>query len=238
MYKENTNRISVKTILDKRFRKKNGLFPIKVQVLHRRVQKYYSTGKDLSEADWEKLTNTRNTNLIKIRSSIKASFDLVYRVVEELSLKGKFSFDNLSIRLGLTSGNSLNTCLQIKMESLKKEGRIGTMLFYKVVLISLEKYTGKEVPFENVTVDWLRKYEAFLLKNNMRYATIGMRMRGIRTMMNLAKKDGLINDSQYPFGKGKYEIRTGESIKKALTLEQISKFVKYTNYHTRNARNN
>ena len=48
-----------------------------------------------------------------------------------------------------------------------------------------------------------------------------MHMRAIRAIMNEAKKAGVIRESQYPFGKDRYEIQTGESRKKALTLEQI-----------------
>lgn len=51
--------------------------------------------------------------------------------------------------------------------------------------------------------------------------------RNIRAIMNDAKKNGVIKESQYPFGKGKYEIKTGESRKKALTLEQIGKISRF-----------
>lgn len=44
MYKYSKDGVSVLTVLDKRKQKMNGLFPIKVQVIHNRRQKYYSTG--------------------------------------------------------------------------------------------------------------------------------------------------------------------------------------------------
>jgi len=232
MYQNNFNRISVKTILDRRYKKKNGLYSVKVQVIYMRVQKYYNTGKELSETDWERLPHVRIANLVKLRNAIKSSFDLIYRVVEELGAKGQFSFDNLDIMLKASSGNTLNTCLKNKIEFLRKDERIGTMLFYKAVLTSLEKYAGKDIFFESINMIWLKKYETHLLNKKMKYATIGMYMRGIRAAMNQAKKDGIINESQYPFGRNKYEIRTGTSIKKALTLQQIAKFVKYTDGNT------
>lgn len=44
----------------------------------------------------------------------------------------------------------------------------------------------------------------------------------------MARKDGIIKESQYPFGKGKYEVPNGSSRKLALTLEQIKKLITYS----------
>ena len=43
MFKYSKDGVSVLTILDTRRAKINGLFPVKVQVVFRRKQKYYST---------------------------------------------------------------------------------------------------------------------------------------------------------------------------------------------------
>ena len=52
MFKFTKDRISVMTVLDKRRPKASGLYPVKVQVVYRRVQKYYLTGKELTEEEW------------------------------------------------------------------------------------------------------------------------------------------------------------------------------------------
>ena len=49
MFKYSKDGISVLTILDTRRAKKSGQFPVKVQVVYRRKQKYYSTGKEVSK---------------------------------------------------------------------------------------------------------------------------------------------------------------------------------------------
>ena len=51
MFKYSKDGISVLTILDTRRAKKSGQFPVKVQVVYRRKQKYYSTGKEVSKED-------------------------------------------------------------------------------------------------------------------------------------------------------------------------------------------
>ena len=43
MFKYSKDGISVLSVLDARRAKKSGLFPVKIQVIHNRKQKYYST---------------------------------------------------------------------------------------------------------------------------------------------------------------------------------------------------
>lgn len=232
MYKESKDNVSVTLVLDKRGKNKEGLFPVRVQVIAKRVSKYYNTGKHISPEEWAKLPDKRTVDAVKMRNSLKSSFDLVIKSVEELTSKGEFSFDTLNIRLGRISAGTLNSALQTKINELYNEERIGSMMYYQSVAVSVEQFAGKSIPFEAITVDWLKRYESEMRKNDIRYATIGMRMRGIRAMMNRAKKDGLIKESQYPFGKDKYEIKTGESIKKALTIEQIAQVANYSDGNT------
>lgn len=227
LFKEKINQITVTAVLDKRYPRKNGLYPVRIQIVYKRVQKYYNTGKELSISDWERLPSTRNSDLVKIRNSIKKTFDSIYRSVDELTYKDQFSFIQLEIIRGLNTGQTLNAAIKQRMESLKKENRIGTMRYYRDCLASIEKFTTKEVAYEDITEEWLKKFENFMLKRGLSYSSIGMRMRGIRTELNAAKKKGYIKDFRYPFGKGKYEIPTAEGVKKALTLENIARIVKY-----------
>ena len=53
MYKYAKDGISVLTILDTRRKKQSGLYPVKIQVIYNRVQKYYTTGKELTPEDWK-----------------------------------------------------------------------------------------------------------------------------------------------------------------------------------------
>lgn len=227
MYKDTKDGITVLTILDTRRTKLSGLYPVKVQVVFKRVQKYYSTGKELSPEEWEKLSTTKITKLAQIRTSVKNSYDLILYNVEELASRGEFTFDALNLRLGKATGDTLNSALKAKIETLQKEERIGTMLYYDSVLKGLQIFAGGSVAFADVTVDWLKRYEKFMLRDK-NHTTVGIHMRGIRAMMNEARKAGLIKESAYPFGKDRYVIQTGEAVKKALTLKQIGQVVSYT----------
>ena len=59
MYRFNKDGISVLAVVDRRRKKNNGLYPVKIEVVYRRVQKYFPTGKDVSLEEWENLWSSR-----------------------------------------------------------------------------------------------------------------------------------------------------------------------------------
>lgn len=87
MFKYSKDGVSVLTILDTRRAKINGLFPVKVQVVFRRKQKYYSTGKELSKEDWDRLLKAKSQLLMEVRTDIESSFSIIKQQVSELIQK-------------------------------------------------------------------------------------------------------------------------------------------------------
>ena len=228
MFSYSKDGITIATMLDERKANKKGTFPVKIRVTYKRVRKYYPTGKDLMSDEWKALPTSKSRALKETRESIENSFSLVRLNVEALAEKGGFSFDTLNIRLGRAAGDTLNSALRARIQILKKEDQISTMQISDYVLKTLEAFTNKNLDFESITVDWLKKYEKYLLNNDKSYTTISMQMRVIRTLMNQAKRDGVIKETQYPFGKDKYEIKEGSNIKKALRLDQIKEIFHFT----------
>lgn len=110
--------------------------------------------------------------------------------------------------------------IRAKIEELRSEDRIGTMQFFKCTLVMVEEVGGKDIPFSAITVEWLQKCEKLWSKTKS-VSTIGMHMRNIRTLMNEAKRAGVSKESQYPFGKGLFEIKTGIGRKKGLTKKLL-----------------
>ena len=131
MFKYSRDGVSVLTILDTRRVKKSGLFPIKVQVVFRRKQKYYSTGKELSKEDWNRLLKAKSRLLTEIRSDIESSFSNVKRHINELIQKGEFNIETLSIRLGRQMKDmNLHSAFNLKMKELKDNEQASTYLSY------------------------------------------------------------------------------------------------------------
>ena len=180
--------ITIAVILDKYKPKKNGLFPVRIRVTYRRQRQYYPTGKDLTPEQWEAMPTSRNRELRAIRESIANSFDIVRQNVDELAYAAGFSFDALDSRLKAGFTDTLNTAFQAKITDLRTNSRPGNMLVYDNVLKGIERFRGTKIPFDAVTVDWLRKYEKFLIDEGKTTTTIGIHMRHIRAILNDARQ--------------------------------------------------
>ena len=180
----------------------------------------------MTKEEWNKLPDSKSFENRKIKQAIESSFSLVRMNVEALVGKGTFSFNTLNLRLGKATGDTLNSAIRAKIEELKSEDRIGTMQFFKCTLVMVEEVGGKDIPFSAITVEWLQKCEKLWSKTRS-VSTIGMHMRNIRTLMNEAKRAGVIKESQYPFGKGLFEIKTSIGRKKGLTKKQLKAIFDY-----------
>ncbi|HEX4373574.1 MAG TPA: tyrosine-type recombinase/integrase, partial [Puia sp.] len=65
-------------------------------------------------------------------------------------------------------------------------------------------------------------YEQWMKKRGRARATIGIKLRSLRTIFNEAIEEGIIRrENCYPFGRRKYAIPTGRNNKRALTSDQI-----------------
>lgn len=225
MFSYSKDGITVSACLDTRKMNAQRKYPVKIRVNYKRVREYFPTGKELTKDEWDGLPSQKSRRYKDIREDIQSSFEVVKANVEQLAEKGDFSFPLLKTRMGKNLGDTLNAAIQNKIDELFENDQIGTMLSYKGTLRFVNEFAGDKIAFSAITPAWLEKCEKFWPTLNS--TSIGINMRNIRTMMNKAKKDGIIKESQYPFGKGLYEIKTGESRKKALTIEQIGKICHY-----------
>ena len=147
MFKYSRDGVSVLTILDARRAKRVDCFLLKVQVVFRRKQKYYSTGKELSKEEWERLLKAKSRLLTEIRADIECSFSTVKQQVNELIQKGEFSIEALNIRLGRQMKDiNLHSAFNLKMKELKDNEQASTYLNYQSALKSLENFGGTYIP--------------------------------------------------------------------------------------------
>jgi integrase len=100
--------------------------------------------------------------------------------------------------------------------------------YEKSKIIKKEDHAGfkkyKNLKFVDITPDWLKKYEQFLVKNGKSTSTIGIHARNIRVLFNKAIKEHGIK-AVYPFIG--YKPKSSVNIKRALTIEQINLFASY-----------
>ena len=140
----------------------------------------------------------------------------------------KFSFEALNLRLGKCLTDTVNAAFSAKIEVLKNDEAVSSMQIYQATIKSMVEHAGEKIEFTDITPEWLKRYENYLLGEGKSYTTVSIYTRSIMAIMNEAKRIGLIKESQYPFGKGHYEYPVGEGRKLALTMQQIKALVTYT----------
>ena len=227
MFKSIKYGVVVTSVLDSRTINKEGTYPIKIKVYYQRKPKYYSVGICMSKDEWDKLPDSRSSEGRFIQGEIEKEFSRILKNVEFLVENGTFSFDRLNARLGKNIGGTLNEMLEATIKELKDNEKFGSMGSYKTTLSTIKRFKKNEVQFRDITVEWLREYETFCLKT-MNQTSLAINLRNIRTTMNVAKAAGMIREADYPFGRGKYQIKEGVGKKKALNKKQLKAIANYS----------
>ena len=228
MTKSVINGVVVSVLLDTRTVNKEGTYPVKIKVYFQGKPKYYPTGICMStKEELEEVLESKSKKNIEIQDIIHKEFNRISKNINILVERGTFSFSNLNNMLGKNIGGTLNEMISAKIKELENEEKFGTSAFYKGTLSLLKRYIKHDVPIKEVTVEWLNGLEKFILKT-ANQTTVAMNMRNIRATMNIAKQVGVIRESDYPFGRGKYQIKESSGKKKALNKKQLKAIAEYS----------
>jgi len=227
MHDEKTN-VHTAIVLDKRRKKIDGSFPVKLRVTYRQQQKYYATGIALTEKQFEKAQAQKPRKEYKeYQLELRAKEQKAVDIIKSLP---RFSFETFD-RLYHTRGGSINSiysAFENYIAKLYAEDRVGTASSYECAFHSLKKVSGKsQLHFSEVDVEFLKAYEKKMQNNGATLTTIGIYARCMRTLFNEAIETGIINREFYPFGKRRYQIPASRNIKKALPLSDIQKLFSY-----------
>jgi site-specific recombinase XerD len=188
-------------------------------------QKWYKTEFELSEKLFKKLIDTKKAvteTEQAYRDSMNEMKKLYHAAASDLK---RFSFEALEEKLSnktIEKQNDIESHYQAIIETLTKNKQIGTASSYKYSLKSLNEYCGKpDLEFSDITPEWLKAYEAALLKKGKSRTTIGIYLRPLRAVFNQAVDEKIVTPDLYPFGRRKYEIPAPKAVKKALNKEQL-----------------
>ncbi|MBD1399046.1 site-specific integrase [Pontibacter sp. JH31] len=231
------NKVSTSVILDSRRQLKDGTYPVKLRVTFQRKQKYYPVINDkgepfaFTESDYDKVRDPKargsyKEDALSLNSIEKRATD----AIEKLPV---FSFETFEKRF--LSGNSKHDvfgAFRRQIDLLKDEGRAGTASSYECAYRSLSDFaSSKTLLFSDVSVDFLKKYEKWMVESGKSLTTVGMYLRALRAIYNDAIASGDAYSELYPFGKREYQIPAGQNIKKALVIDDIEKIFSYEPAH-------
>ena len=215
-------------IHDTRKEKKNKKFPVKLRVTYEREAKYYPTNIDLLQSEFEKIQigGKLSSSLRTINEELIAIQSKANEIIQSMK---PFSFFSFERKIGQKSGDKglVQTIYNEYLQNLRNQGSVNTADNYEGGLTSLLSFR-KGLKFNDISSDFLHEYENWMVKDDKHsITTVGIYLRPLRAVFNLAIGQGLISRDQYPFGKGKYQIPTGKNTKKALSIAEIGKIYYY-----------
>lgn len=216
--------IKVTVKLDKRYRLKNGKYPLKIKVARNGGAFYISTGFELEEREWDvansKIRKRQSQRIDNLRLSKKLTY--VNDKIEELREGGKLrSFSNRRLSQFLSGEGEpdndylLKTQFQELLSTKDKQGTKNIYLYTESKISAFCDYDS--LLLSDIDIDWINSFVSFLKKNGNSKNTIAIRLMNIRAVLNFARKKGLLKD--YVFDM--YTIRMEETKKRALTVEEL-----------------
>jgi integrase/recombinase XerD len=220
------NQVNISLIPDCRRKKNNARLPVKLRITYKGTRKYYGTGYDVSEDEWNVINSIDakgDLRDIKIDLSViekdakKCCGEIVpfsFMQFEDKFFDQKIQYENLK------------SAFDAYIKELKENGQFGNAASYQTACNTLHKFKSN-LKFEDITKEFLQKFENWMLANDYSISTVGVYVRPLRAVINLAKDKGVYKPEYYPFGKRKYIIPTSKNTKKSLSKEQIKKVFDY-----------
>ncbi len=220
---------SIKPVLKIEKSKANGEAPLYVRVIKDRKVKYKSLGIYIDPKYWDELSmkvkkshpnSVRANNLIAQR--IAALNDSLMRLeAEDGSYQAQSVLDAISDKRTVGFLEYSDRIVS-RMESVNAIGMINRT---RAVISKIRRYLkGKDIAISDITVTWLKDYEAYLrkhLKNQQN--TVASNTKIIRKILNEAEGEDLITKGKNPFDR--YQIKTELTEVEYLTEEELNAFM-------------
>lgn len=217
--------------LDMRRKNKNGMYPLKIRIVHKNGNVCINMGKSLPSECW-----VMGKNGMQISSDFSGyktlNRDILYnvaqvrKILDELAEKGKLnvmSAADIKNYILKDSGKD-QSCISFLFYFKKfaeSRNAAGTRSIYFDTYKKIKKYAGEFLSFEDITVKWLEDFNIFLTKSGYSINTKAIDERNIRAVLKSAIR-AEITDMKDPFAKYKIKCRY-ESQTMPLTLEQLRK---------------
>ena len=242
-----TNKATVTFFYDTRREKKDALYPVKINVYFDGEKKRYKTGVDISKVDWKKIngTNLRDDDLKTIKRKLNLKKGEVEAIIDEMSSFTFSAFEEHYYREKKVRRTSdLEELFNEYIDELNRKGNVGTAISYNTTKNSIIAFRPK-LKVTDITTKFLEEYETYMLSKGhasstkkvkekagpskvakkISPTTIGIYLRQLRRIVNVAITKGLMSADKYPF-KG-FTMPNSRNIKKALTGQQVKLLFDY-----------
>lgn len=225
---------SIKVILHKSWKHKEGTYPVVLQMIHNRKKKLLYTGHRVTEEDFDaalqKVSPGANSVLSArairlINRDIKHQVNELWKKVRTLERRGAgFSVKDFSNKPEQPDSICFLKYMSDQIDDKRKSGHYGIAEAYQYTLNSFSLFLKKQTfPVSGITPPLIRMYTDFLVEHQASPNTIAYYMRNLKTIYNRIIADGVRKACNCPFKS----VRTGigRTPKRAISREELSRIV-------------
>lgn len=206
-----------------------------LRVTKDRKRKYVSLGISVNPEHWDFSQNRPkgdcpNREYIELLIADKIK-EYSAKIIELKATNQEFTSTTLVEKVCVNRVNrkTVEEIFSTHINQLIASGRKSYALSIRQLYNSLIEFNRHlDIPFAEVDVTWLRRYEVFLREKHLAENTIGIRFRTFRSIYNVAIEENAVSAEFYPFKKFKVSKLHQETAKRALSKEDVEKVLNFT----------
>ena len=229
---------TIKLTLDKRTQNKDKTFPIRLYVYANNKPSFINLGASLSEKEYKEIfEKTPTGKRLEYRRSFEAfvnkAIDLHKSMIDfDLDDFKKLLFAKQVEQKETTT--ALTDLFNVYVKSKGSKLSIKTKDMYKSTLNCILRFKS-DAKLKDITITFLQDFENWYNDNHPLHqnSSVGIHLRNLRAIVNKVKdEDNLPVGYKYPFGKGRYSIRSYTKMKVALTVIEIKTLLELDTFET------
>lgn len=203
----------------------DGSHPIVVQVIHDRKRKVFYLGHSATKLQWDiknNRPNTKHPDHKLIKSRIKNALLQVKGIIADFENKHQsFSLDDIEKKFRFNvSTEKFDGYVDELISNLESEGKIGNARVYKYTKNAFNTFLkNKSIRLTEIDYKTIKAFESHLLKIGNKVNSASVNLRTLRAIINKAIKDGVIEESAYPFKN--ITIKSEKTRKRAVNKDVI-----------------
>lgn len=222
----------ISLILDTRQANAKGEYAIQLRLSHNSKSTTIGTGVSVRIEHWNGEINQavipKCPNAKRLNSDLEAIYFKYNNALRQLEMTENIRFLSVTEVKRRITATPETAHIELFTEYFDRyadsrqteNSRIACRLTLKTILAF-----NKPMSFADVTVIWLKAFDAYLIERGNSTNTRAFHFRNIRAVFNSAINEDLIGLEIYPFRK--FKITSSRKDKEALTEEQIRKFMDY-----------
>lgn len=217
----------IKITLDLRRKKKDGTYPIVIEIRNKDKIRIATSYSALPE-NWNDGQFKKNeSNYARKNLVLRSMYDKVERVLLEISEERRFISDKelrALINKDVSNKQDLSnrTFISVLDSFLELKSNAGTRSVYEGTRNKILIF-DKGCTFETIDRNWLSRFEKWMIDSGMKTNAYAIHLRNIRAVFNYAIDEEIT--TLYPFRK--FKIRKEETRKRSLTVEQLRQLRDY-----------